>query len=927
MGFRRTGVRAAAQRLLLALAPALTWAAEAAGTTSVVAGKARFEFLTPSLVRMEYSPAGTFTDAPTAVVQKRDWRPVKIAQREEGGWLIVVSGTLTLRYRLGSGAFTPTNLTLSWSDRSGAAHRWQPGDADPLNLGGLNYSLDNVSQANLPNDPTATASPLNDEIPGIDLVLPKATPGLLSRSGYAFIDDSPTPVLNARRTWIEPRPQPAGQDWYLFVYGHDYRRVLAEYAELCGPIPMIPRHVLGAWITDFNFEYFPGSAESQRPQFQHYDQHHLVEEVARMRREHIPFDTLTLDFAWHNYGWQGGYDWSPLLAQPQELMRFLQAQGVKLSLNDHPGYIHTDESILSFEDSHAPAVLRALERTPARKPALDVDVSHRWTFAPDPQDVGLSQSWYADPGRRVSWRPIRTGLAWEEQGYAGYHGVGWYRASLQLPAKAPAPLYLDLGEVSSRYRLFVNGREARHSDDHWPRRLTYADIAPYVSAGQPNEIVLRVEGEPHGSGILRGPVALRDIPPPERIAFDLADERQADIFMRELHAPLMDQGVDGWWVDGGSGAAGMAGLNPQLWTNKVFYDFSQQHTGKRAFILGRYGEWGSQRYPGFFTGDAYSEWPVLAYEVAFSARGGNVLMPYISHDIGGFHGGKIDFELYARWIEFGTFSAILRLHGAHENPREGNLRMPWVYGQRGIALARKYFTLRTQLIPYLYTYSWLAHRDATPLLRPLYLEYPELEEAYHHPYEYFLGAQLLVAPVVGPAAEQQIWLPPGEWRDFSSGKRYRGGASFSAHYPVDATPVFVRDGAIVPEQAASEYSNARPLSHLVVKVYGSGPGSFELYEDDGISLDYPTQHAHTTITHTAGNDGVDTLTVEPAQGAYPGQPAARSYELWLQADVRPAAIAIDGQEVARWRWDEERSAAVVVIPSRPIHDRVRVTWH
>ncbi|HTL90690.1 MAG TPA: TIM-barrel domain-containing protein, partial [Steroidobacteraceae bacterium] len=604
-----------------------------------------------------------------------------------------------------------------------------------------------------------------------------------------------------------------------------------------------------------------------------------------------------------------------------------RAQGVKLSLNDHPGYIHTDESILSFSDSHAAQVLQALGRPLPPKPTFDLDISHGWRLAKDPEDLGLSQHWYADPHRAAGWQPVRTGLPWEHQGYPEYHGIGWYRSSVQLPAKVPTPLYLYLGEVSSRYRVFVNGREVAHSYDHWPRRLTYTDIAPYVSAGKRNDIVLRVEGDKYASGILRGPVALRDVQPPERITFDLSDKKQADIFMRYLHGPLMDEGVDLWWVDGGSGATGMPGLNPQLWTNKVFYDFSQQHSGKRAFILARYGEWGSERYPGFFTGDAYSEWPVLAYQVAFSARGGNVLMPYISHDIGGFHGGKIDFDLYARWIEFGTFSAILRMHSAHENPREGNLRMPWVYGERGIELMRKYFTLRTQLIPYLYTYSWLAHRDSMPLLRPLYLEYPELEEAYRHPYEYFLGAQMLVAPVVAPGDEQQIYLPPGDWRDFFTGKRYRGGASLTAHYAVDATPVFVREGAIVPEQSASEYSNAKPLDHLVLNIYGSGQGSFELYEDDGVSLDYEAQHAHTAITHSTGNDGANRLVIEPAQGEYPGQAAARSYELRLYTDARPAAIVVDGKDARSWRWNGEQSLAVVALANRSLHERVRVEWH
>jgi alpha-glucosidase (family GH31 glycosyl hydrolase) len=923
MGIRFSG--SAARWLLIGLAPALCAVGDP-GTTTVTVGNARFEFLTPSLVRMEYSPSGVFVDAPTAVVQRRDWPAVPIERHEQNGWLIAASSAMTLRYRLRSGAFTAANLTVSWNDRGGAAHDWHPGQVDPLNLGGLSYSLDNISRVNLPQGQMDLESPVNDEIPGIDLTLPTAKPGLLSRSGYAFIDDSKTPVLNAQRTWIETRPQQHGEDWYLFVYDRDYHKVLDEYAQLCGGVPMIPRFVLGPWITDFNFEYFPGTPESRQPDFKRYNQHYLMEEVGRMRSSRIPFDTLVLDFAWHNYGWQGGYDWSPLIPHPVELMRWLHAQGVKLSLNDHPGYIHTDESILSFSDSHAGEVLKALGRPQPAKPSFDMDLSSKWTFATDPLDQGLSQQWYTSGAHGAHWQPIRTGLAWEKQGYARYHGIAWYRASVRLPTTLPAALYLYLGEVSSSYRVFINGGEATHSYDHWPRRLTYTDIAPYVSAGRANEIVLRVEPDKYGSGILRGPVALRDVRPPERIYFDLSDQKQADIFMQQLHGPLMREGVDVWWVDGGSGAVNMPGLNAQLWTNKVFYDFSQQQTGKRAFILGRYGDWGSERYPGFFTGDAYSEWPVLAYQVAFAARGGNVLVPYISHDIGGFHGGKIAFDLYARWIEFGTFSAILRMHSAHENPREGNLRMPWLYGKRGIELMRKYFTLRTQLIPYLYTYARQAHTESIPILRPLYLQYPDLEEAYRYPHQYFFGEQMLVAPVLDESGDQTVYLPPGEWLDFFTGRRYPGGATFRAHYAVDETPVFVRQGAVIPEQSAAQYSDERPMDRLVLTVYGAGEGRFDLYEDDGSTLAYEKQHAVTPLVHTASPQGVQHLVIGPSQGTYPGQVAARSYELRLYASSKPSSITVNGRNAGAWSWDRQRAMAVVALPSQSIRDTVRVEW-
>ncbi|WP_333679969.1 hypothetical protein [Dyella sp.] len=288
------------------------------GTTTIVAGNARFEFLTPSLLRMEYAPSGHFVDVPSAVVQKRDWSPVGAQSSKEDGWLVVRTSSVTLRYRLNSGSFQADNLEIAWANPGGAPHTWHPGQVDTQNLGGLTYSLDHVSGSNLTQDDTQ--SPVNDIIPGIDIPLLPAKPGLLSRSGYAFIDDSQTPLWDGKMAWITARPTPYGQDWYLFTYNHEYPRVLQEYAQLCGGIPMIPRYVLGNWITDFNFEYFPDTADAHTPEFERYNQQYLEDELSRLRDYHIPFDTLVLDFAWHNYGWQGGYDWSPLISQPTQFL-------------------------------------------------------------------------------------------------------------------------------------------------------------------------------------------------------------------------------------------------------------------------------------------------------------------------------------------------------------------------------------------------------------------------------------------------------------------------------------------------------------------------------------------------------------------------------------------------------------------------------
>jgi alpha-glucosidase (family GH31 glycosyl hydrolase) len=905
--------------------------AQANATTAFTAGNARFEFLTPSLVRMEYSPRGRFIDAPTAVVRKRDWPAVEVTSTRSGGWLILATRAMTLRYRLDTGAFSAANLSVSWRDPSGGAHAWLPGQVDPGNLGGLTYSLDNIESSNLPPPGDDLGSPVHDVIPGIDVLLPPATPGLLSRSGYALLDDSVSPVWNAGRSWIEPRPGPTGQDWYLFTYGHDYHQPLEEYAELCGPVPMIPRHVLGPWITDLNFEYFPGTAETRSAAMRRYGEQHLESEVARLLGSGIPLTGLVLDFAWHNYGWQGGYDWSPLIPHPRQLIEWLRSRGVRLSLNDHPGYANTKESILSYSDSHAPQVLRALGRPVPPAPSFDQSLGGVWKFAPDPHDAGLEGHWYASGYDDAHWRRIRTGDSWQQQGFPKDQGIGWYRLSLRVPARLPPAVYLYFGQVASAYRLFVNGREVQHSHVQWPRRLTYADVTSALHPGERNVIALRVEAPrppppAAPAGILRGPVALRNVPPPPRIYLDLADRDQARISMSDLHAPLIRQGMDFWWVDGGGGAAQMPGLDPQLWTNEVFYDATERQSHERAFILSRYGGWGSERYPGFFTGDAYSEWRVLAYEVAYTARGGNVLIPYISNDIGGFHGAKIPFDLYARWIEFGTFSPILRMHSAHENPREGNTRMPWLYGPKGVALMRKYFTLRTRLMPYIYSYSWEAHERSLPILRPLYLEWPDLEQAYHHFHEYYFGAEMLVAPVLQAGGERTVYLPPGHWMDFFTGRRYSGDTTLTARYAVDATPVFVREGAIVPEQAVARDHWDRAPRDLTVDVYGEGNSRFDLYEDDGTSLDYERgRYALTPMTYRASAGG-HRLVLGPTAGSFAGQEEERAYELRIHTVRRPASISVDGKRLAHWHWDASHSIADLMLPVESIRHALTVTW-
>jgi alpha-glucosidase (family GH31 glycosyl hydrolase) len=359
----------------------------------------------------------------------------------------------------------------------------------------------------------------------------------------------------------------------------------------------------------------------------------------------------------------------------------------------------------------------------------------------------------------------------------------------------------------------------------------------------------------------------------------------------------------------------------------VYYDFTQDHTNKRAFVFSRYGGWGNHRYPGLFTGDTYSDWEVLTEEVPYTANGGNALIPYTTHDIGGFLGDTISFNLYARWLQFGTFSPFLRLHSAFENPKDGNVRMPWMYGKNGVDLARKYFQLRYQLIPYIYTMCRVTADSSLPLVRPLYLEYPKLEKAYSSPSEYMFGTEMLVAPITDSTGVRDIYLPPGEWIDYFTGRLFKGDRIIRQEYSIMDIPVFVKAGAVIPGAPQMAYSDQRPLDTLVIDLFGVGKGSFDLYEDDGISLNYKKgEYAWTTLSHEKAIGGGEQVIISPANGDFESMPSERAYIIRLHGLPQPSSARVNARSLPAKNitWDKKNSIATVYVPKSSVLDAVRV---
>lgn len=383
------------------------------------------------------------------------------------------------------------------------------------------------------------------------------------------------------------------------------------------------------------------------------------------------------------------------------------------------------------------------------------------------------------------------------------------------------------------------------------------------------------------------------------LLFNLASQPEANLFMQVLHSPREEDGIDFWWIDGAN--AKYSGVNSQLWTNHVYFTHLETRYNQRPLILSRTGGVGSHRYPVQFSADTYSHWEVLRFLVDFTARAGNVGVSYWSHDLGGFFGHVpgvplIDPELFVRWIQFGCFSPIVRFHSDHGR------REPWSYGQWVLNAIRKALQLRMQLVPYLYHLSRVAYETGLPLCRPLYLAYPEDEQAYQVTTQFLLGDRILVAPVVEAGGYRSVYLPEGKWWERSTGQFYTGIQHLNLYIPLERIPVFVQAGAILPLAEFSHRVGTAPPTHLILEVYGGADGELDFYEDDGESSTYRTEAgSRRRLTQRREGDSY-ILSSEPVRGSYPGMPQERSFRILWTGLVVGSQVEASGVEIGEQEW-------------------------
>lgn len=202
------------------------------------------------------------------------------------------------------------------------------------------------------------------------------------------------------------------------------------------------------------------------------------------------------------------------------------------------------------------------------------------------------------------------------------------------------------------------------------------------------------------------------------------------------------------------------------------------HEGKRPMTFSRYAGPGSHRYPVGFSGDTVTTWESLDFQPFFTASASNIGYGMWSHDIGGHMLGARDDELSGRWLQFGVFSPIMRLHSSNTR---FNSKEPWRYRTEIRVMMEDFLRLRLKMIPYLYTMNYRQYAEGVPMILPMYYQYPKEREAYRVPNQYLFGSEMMVAAVATPCikdlymAKTCVWIPEGEWYDIFTGLRYRGG--------------------------------------------------------------------------------------------------------------------------------------------------------
>ncbi len=386
----------------------------------------------------------------------------------------------------------------------------------------------------------------------------------------------------------------------------------------------------------------------------------------------------------------------------------------------------------------------------------------------------------------------------------------------------------------------------------------------------------------------------------KRVSFDITDPKFIDAYFNVLHKPYERDGVDFWWIDWQQGKnSKFKNLDP-LWALNHYHTLvDSDDESKRPLILSRYAEVGSHRYPLGFSGDTKICWECLDFQPYFTNTAANIGYTWWSHDIGGHHMGAKDDELYIRWVQYGLYSPIMRLHST-SNEFMG--KEPWKHEFTAETLATNTLRERHTYIPYIYAMNYRTHKDCIALCEPMYYNHPEDKEAYEVKNQFYFGSELLVAPITTKLnkktnlASVDVWLPEGRWTDIYTGNIYQGGQKIRMYRGIESIPVLAKEGAIIPLDKNDRVNNSDNPSDMKIRIF-RGNNSFKLYEDDGVTNAYKNGDFAITTFAVEETDDKVIFRVSPAEGSCNSLPKKRNYTFVFEDISRgEVKVTVNGKE-------------------------------
>ena len=368
---------------------------------------------------------------------------------------------------------------------------------------------------------------------------------------------------------------------------------------------------------------------------------------------------------------------------------------------------------------------------------------------------------------------------------------------------------------------------------------------------------------------------------------------------------------------------------------KAMFETTQKlgkETKGRGFILSHSGGTTIEKYkqyPAKWTDDTRSDWTVKKPTKEFSpwlpavAFKENLAMytdtskntskiPFLTNDMGGFAvgvDGKIDEELYIRWLEFAHFVPITTPFSQPENPT-GNIAFK--ISGRADSLFRQYSHLKMKLFPYLYSYAHRSRLDGLNIIQPTRM------------FEYLLGDELFVAPVYEQGAHsRELFLPDGSgWINYWTGEIKEGGQLVVCDAPLNQIPLFVRQGAIIPMRKYSRSVETGSNDSIEIHIYEGASGEFKLYEDDGTSNDYLKGYfASTSIAYNYSMDQ-SKIVIEPVSGSYKGMNDVRVWHIILHGFYNISSIRINDELLS---YKINSNDIIIELPSRQKNKKTEIT--